>query len=303
MGQIAIIAVCAGILVRTKVVKNEQINALSSITIKILLPCLIFASVVTKFDPEVITFWWLIPIAAIAMCTIGLGISILLFLRNLKEKRNLLPLTCMQNAGYLTLAVGQSLYKEEFGTFATYCFLFILGYSPILWSVGKYLATSDEKIKFSLSTFLTPPFCANIIAVTLVLTGKHELVPAVMIDTIKFLGDTTVPLALFLLGASLGSVSLKSLPGISDIFKVLGVKFAVIPLITVSILYTIGLKDKYPVLSDLFVIQASSAPATALIIQVRSYGGDHEKIGSLMFISYVFCTFAIPVWVVIWRVL
>ncbi|RLD62083.1 MAG: permease, partial [Bacteroidetes bacterium] len=54
---------------------------------------------------------------------------------------------------------------------------------------------------------------------------------------------------------------------------------------------------------DLFVIQSAVAPAANIIIQIRKYGGDKQKVGSVMFISYLICLISIPLWLSIWRII
>jgi predicted permease len=58
-----------------------------------------------------------------------------------------------------------------------------------------------------------------------------------------------------------------------------------------------------PLLADEMIIQSAAAPATALILQVRTYGGDLKKIGGITFISYLITLIAIPLWLTVWKIL
>ena len=55
------------------------------------------------------------------------------------------------------------------------------------------------------------------------------------------------------------------------------------------------------VLARLLVIEAASAPAVGLILQVKTYGGNEQKVGSLMLLSYIACIFTLPLWIAIWE--
>ena len=66
------------------------------------------------------------------------------------------------------------------------------------------------------------------------------------------------------------------------------------------ILGKLQLKDSHPVLANLLVIQASAPAATAIILQVRAYGGDVRKTGNMMFLSYLICLIALPLWLAVW---
>ena len=49
------------------------------------------------------------------------------------------------------------------------------------------------------------------------------------------------------------------------------------------------------------IIQAAAAPATGLILQVRTYGGDIQKVAGSMIITYIVCLFAMPFWIALWH--
>ena len=84
--KIAIIAFLAGFLVRKKVVTQEQVDGLSSFTIYVLLPCLIFSKTIAVFNPESLPFWWLLPLTGMAMILGGVAVTWLLFFKELPEK-------------------------------------------------------------------------------------------------------------------------------------------------------------------------------------------------------------------------
>jgi predicted permease len=293
----------AGSMVRARLITQDQINGLATATVSVFLPCLIFSNVLTNFEPGAMPVWWVIPLIGILMPMVGIILGVLVFVREMPAKRNLLPVASMQNAGYLVLPVGVALYPAEFDTFALYCFLFILGYNPVLWSVGKLLATDDGRAKLSWRGLLSPPLWANVGAVVAVLLGLDRFVPKVVVDAVELLGRGTVPVATFVLGAVLGSISLRIRPYLFDAFRVLLIKMAILPLLTVVLLMLSGVNESYPLLAQFFVIESAAAPAAGLILQVRSYGGDETKIGSLMFLSYLACALAMPVWLALWHVL
>jgi len=301
--KIFLIAVAGGILVRRRIIGDEQIQALSAVTVTVLLPCLILSSVVEELDLGAFPLWWLMPIAGIAVYLTGTGIAALLFYRELPEKRNMLPLAGMHNASYLVLPLGKMLYPEQFDRFAVYCFLFVLGVSPVLWSLGKFLTTADHRARLQLKEFVTPPFCSSILAVLLVLTHTKRFIPAPVLESVGLLGTATVPVATFVLGSTLGGMSLRVWPSALDIARVVGVKFVAMPVLVISVLSLYGLKLSFPLLADFFVIGSACPAAVAVILQVRKYGGDTAKIGSMMLLSYVLCMIAIPFWLALWRVI
>lgn len=302
VGSIFLIALAAGLLVRKRVVTQTHIEGLATVTVNVLLPCLIFSSITSQFDSKALPFWWLLPFAAAGMVAIGMGAAVLAFARELPAKRNMLPLAGMQNAGYLVLPIGRLVFPDEFELFALYCFLMILGYSPLLWSVGKYLATTGgEGAQQGWRGLLTPPLYANVVALALALTGARRFVPEMAQTSIGMLGGATVPVALFVLGGTLGSIPLSTRPPLWDTLRVLGIKLLLLPALMIVVLRAMDLDARFPLLASVLVLQASSAPATGLIIQIRKYGGDYGKAGSITALAYLCCVATIPLWMGVWR--
>jgi predicted permease len=304
LARIFIIIIAAGLLVRKNIITQEQIDALSKITVIVLLPSLVFSNTLQHFNPDSLPFWWTLPIIGVVMSLVGVLLASGVFAVDFKKKRNYIAISSMQNAGYLVLPIGQVVYPDHFAEFALFSFLFILGYNPILWTLGKYLATStDAKMEFSYKTLITPPAVANIASLIIVLLGLQNIFPKAFVSSVDLLGQAAVPIATFILGATLGSVSLKKFPQIIDIVRVILVKYILLPLTTIFILYYFNIGETHPLLADFFVIQAAAAPATGLIIQVRAYGGNVQNVAGMMIVTYVVCLIAMPFWIAIWHTL
>jgi predicted permease len=66
------------------------------------------------------------------------------------------------------------------------------------------------------------------------------------------------------------------------------------------LLYISPLPSRYPLLSNLLILEAAAPAATAMIIQIRRYGGDERKAGSIILVSYFACLILIPFWLALW---
>lgn len=298
--QILIIAFLAGWFTYRKIVNQDVIDGLSRLTVKLLLPFLIFYTITNEFNPAEQSYWWMLPLIIISVSSAGLFYSLLIFYRGRRVKKHLFPLASMQNAVYLILPIGEFVYPEQFEEFSLICFLVVLGMSPFMWTIGKLLSTegvSGEKIY---KKILTPPFIANVLSLILVLTGLHRYIPEFVGDTTRFLGRATVPLATFILGATIAG-SFRGFPPIRDAVAVLLIKFLLIPLTMIGFLLLTGLHYDFPLLADVLVIQSASAPATAHILMIRTYGGHIRTAGSILFLGYLICIIAIPFWISFWQ--
>ncbi len=298
--KVFLVVLGAGILVRRGVLNQSVVTALSNVTVTLFLPCMIFSKVIENFDPGAFALWWTLPLVALAMPAVGLAAGSVMFLRELPKKKNMLALASMQNAGYLVLPVGLALYPDRFDRFALYCFLFILGFNAVLWSLGKRLVTEGESAN-GWQSFVTPPLVANLTALALALTGARRAVPSVVIDAVDLVGQAAVPVATVVLGAILGGVTFRLRPYLWDAARVLAVKLGVLPLITVLVVRALNLDAVDPLLARFLVLEAAAAPASGIVLQVRTYGGDEQKVGSLMLVCYAACLITMPFWLAVWE--
>ncbi|MBN1424459.1 AEC family transporter [Candidatus Fermentibacteria bacterium] len=299
--DIFLVVAAAGVLVRTNVVTQAHVTGLTAATVNVFLPALIFSNLVTMFDPDALSFWWVLPLSAVAITAIGLGLAAVAFGRRLSSSRNLLPLVGLQNAGYLVLPVGLRLFPDQFETFALYTFLFIIGVNPLLWSLGPLLATNRSQGKRGWRGLMTPPLVASLVGIAGAMVGCERWMPSVVLNAVSLMGQATVPVATFALGAILGGVPCCLRDHGRDALQVSALKLTALPAIVMVVLRGIGLAQQHELLAQFFVIQAASAPATGIILQVRTYGGDERKIGSIMLVTYALCSLTLPLCLTVWR--
>lgn len=300
---IFIIAAIALILVRRGILGDHVVKALSQVTVQILLPCLIFSSIAGNLDVRSFPIWWIIPLIALGTTAVGFGLGMILFARDLPAKKNLIPLSAMMNAGYFILPIGQVIFADDFNRFAMYVSLYILGISPLIWSIGKYYMTHTGDTPGHWTELITPPLIANIAAIFVVLTGINRIIPDVVMRSVEMVGNATVAIATLILGATFGKLSLKMRLPAWDISRVILIKMIGVPALMVGILLLFPLYNEYPMLNDLLILEAAAPAATALIIQIRRYGGDERTAGGIMLFSYLACLFFVPFWLALFRVL
>ena len=299
--KIFLVVILAGLLVRRGILTESMVTALTKATIVLFLPCLILDKVLTSLSPADFPLWWTLPLASVAMALAGLALAFLVFYRDLPEKRSMLAVASMQNAGYLVLSIGAALYPDRFDEFALYVSLFIAGFNPVLWSIGKFLATNGAPRKPDWRGILNPPLVACLSSLALVLTGASRLIPKPVLETVELIGEGAVPVATIVLGAMLGGMSIRLRPHLWDAARALTVKYGLLPGLTVALLSMTDIGATNPLLARFLVLQSASAPAVGLILQVRAYGGDEQKVGTVMLLSYTACLVGLPVWLAVWE--
>ena len=149
--QILLIIFVSAVLTRKKIFTSEHIKSLSALVVNFFLPCLIFSNITNNFYPQEHKLWFLLPLSSVLMIALGLAFGSLFFKKDLRQKKNLLAPASLPNAGYFVLAIGVVLFKEQYEQFKLYCFLFVLGVSPVLWSLGRFLVSRDDAKSFKIS--------------------------------------------------------------------------------------------------------------------------------------------------------
>jgi predicted permease len=298
--KVFLIASLAGFMTYKKIFTEEFIDGLSVLVVRVFLPLQMFSTIMKSFDPGAQSYWWAAPLVGMALAFGGLLFSSLLFAGSIREKKTLIPLSGMQNAVYLALPIGEFAFRDQFPEFSLICFLVLMGLNPVMWSVGKMIITTDRKDGSLFKKIVTPPLIASLTGITLVLSGADRFVPNIIIDASAMLGNATVPVATFILGATL-VMSIRKIPPFWDTFRIIFVKFVILPVLMITALYFLHIGEKFPLLAQVLVLQAATAPATSHILMVRTYGGDIGKVGGIIFVSYLVCLFAIPFWLTVWN--
>lgn len=298
VAQICLVVLFASWLVRRKIIPASGVKLISDTVITVFLPCLIFSNIVGRFEPSEFSYWWALPLTATLITLSGWGIAVPLFARLGPEKRELKPVAFLQNAGYFVLPIGQMMLGEAFDQFALYVFLYILANNPLLWLIGKhYLRKRKADEAFQWNHILSPPIYANIIALFLVATGTRAYLPDVVLNTATFLGEGAVPLGIFALGATLGTLDINLRRYLRPGSLVVLQKLFIMPAVVLGAMALIPWMRSDPLLVLLFALQGASPPATSLILQSKSYSDDSERVGTVAIMCYLVCMISIPLWV------
>lgn len=298
--QLFLISLVAGICVRLNWVSREQIKSLTAVTINIFLPCLIMAKTLTQFHPRTMPDWWILPLAGMGLVLPGLFFSALFFGFK-KDKKHFMAMACMQNAMFIVLPIGRLLFVEQFDLFALYCFLVVMGITPVMWSLGKVMLASRAHGGFHLKNLMTPPLVAIFISVGMALFDLSSLVPHTVIASMTLVGEAGIPLAIFILGGTLGTICARDLPGFKDILIVFLVKFILVPGCVFALLSHIKGLLSCPLICSMLIIQAASPPATNLVLITENYGGDTRAVSSMMLVQYLAAIVMMPLWIALWQ--
>lgn len=229
------------------------------------------------------------------------------------DRRAGIALASFGNSGYMPLTLIEILpvtipvVAEQFGTGVPVLFVgaYLLGYSPLLWSVGHFIMTGRGS-RPKISQLITPPIIGIVIGLALPSLGLAPLfedrsLPFYHImAAIERMSAVTLPLALVCLGSLLADFEVpKGARGKywTMAAGVVGVRFVVLPA-----LYLVAhfLLDLPKVLSSahawVIFLELHTPTATNLSVMAADAGVNRDHAAFTIFLSYLVYLFVMPLY-------
>ncbi|MBI4845660.1 MAG: AEC family transporter [Candidatus Omnitrophica bacterium] len=295
MVEIAAIVIAGFIFFRSKLLTSEGLHGLTSLTINLFLPCLIFSHFVKNFDFSSTADWWIYPIIGIVISAIGafVGKIMLSFNKNIGRENEFISLLAYQNCGYLPLVLVKSIFPEIVsGVLLVYIFLFMQGYNLIFWSVGIQYLTKKNLSQVSFKKVFNPPFISLLLSIFLVGFKIHGYIPAPITRAVTLLGDCTPAAALLTLGGVLAGC-IGQLRSFSKTFlqNVVAGKLIILPAIIFSLLYLLHLPRLMAIL-----IMIEAVMPSAINLSVVSFNNKPEcsLVSQGVLITHILSILTIP---------
>lgn len=208
------------------------------------------------------------------LVVIGIGIAFLVGIiggiRKGEGQKTFAISTGIQNYGFLTLPIAVSLFPDNPGP-AGLVFVHGVGVEIALWTVGLSLLTGKAGFK----SILNGPFLAVTVALILNYTGLFRFIPEIANTTMDMLGRCSVPMAIFMIGATMSRFFTDGI--LHDAFRV-SLLSILVRLILAGGLIIAAAKflPAPPDLQRLLVIQGAMPAAVFPIILARLFGGKPE---------------------------
>lgn len=265
--------------------KNAS-KLITKLVCKLSLPALMLSSILSNFDRS--KLWHLgiglvAPFASIALCyLVGKGVAKIIKVEE-NRRGTFESMFFVSNTIFIGLPVNIALFGEKS---IPYVFLYYIANTSFFWTIGAYGISKDGDSRsesiFSIKTLrriASPPFMGFLIGIILVIFGIS--LPGFVIDTCKYLGNITTPLAMIFIGITIHSVKIRNIKMDKDVFAVLIGRFIISPLIVFAIAYFMPL----PLLmKKVFIIQAAMPVMTNTAIIAKAYNAD-EKYAAVMIVT------------------
>ena len=303
MLQIFLLGFSGYFLARKKLASAENLKFLSGLVISLIFPCFVFVKLVENFNFQSYCNWWVFPLLSFIITLAGLLVG-LLFLKldsGLKIfKKEFVSLITFQNSGYLPLILAAFLFPPGIQEQMFICiFLFLLGFNLVIWSVGVFYL-KDKKERFELSSLLSPPVVAVVLALFFIALGWIRLIPGFVIRPAKMLGDCALPLAMFVVGGNLAQIDFKLRENFKHIVYVSVAKLLFLPLLSFGLIFLLRPSLE---IAFLILLQSAMPSATSLSVIMRHYDSKDNITSLGIFWTHVAGLISIPLFLILFSAL
>ena len=226
-------------------------------------------------------------VAVIYLALIALSLPAVSLLRVKESERGLYRfMFIFSNTGFLGYPIVESL----LGSGATfYVTIFVLFFQLFCWSYGASLMQGAARFRFQWRVLRQPCVAASLAAFTIYLSGWQP--PALLHQTVKYVGDITSPIVMLIVGCSLAQMRFGQIFGNWRIYALSGIKMLAVPLLAYAVLRQVLTNEL--ALCVLTVILCMPIATNTTILSYQ-YGADETTASSGVFISTLLCLLTIP---------
>lgn len=242
--------------------------------LNLLFPCFILSIVPGNPALETISSsLWAIGIG-FALIVAAIGIAWIVAsagrIRRGEGKRTFAISAGIQNYGFVALPVIAALYPDNRGP-AGLVFVHGIGVELAMWTIGMAVMCGHAGFR----SIINGPFLAVMAALLLNYTGLHAYIPGIVSKVMEMLGNCAIPMAIFMIGATIGRYFTTEI--FHDAFRV-SLLSVIVRLGLAAFLILCAAKFlPLPVdLKRLLIVQAAMPAAVFPIALARLYGGQPQ---------------------------
>jgi predicted permease len=285
-------------IVVRRILPENALGVLTTISIDIALPCLIFANIIENFRPSDMPGWYLLPLWWLGFTLLAGLMSGLFSLLSRRETRREFAATLFyQNAIFFPLAILSGMFGSS-STQVVALFLFSMFNASFFFSTNHFFfggagRAMDWKKVFNIV------LVATMAATVLALVGIQGVIPGFLVQTLLMVGAMTIPLLMIILG---GNIYLdyrnKGSLFVGEVVKFVVIKNFLFPLMTLGLLLLI--RPAHDV-ALILLLESAVPPITAMPIVVERAGGNRSIVNQFMFASFILALVSIPAMVLLFE--
>ena len=219
-----LLMLCGLFAARGKLLEEKQIAGLNTFVLSFAQPCLILSSMQRDRSPELIRDLLMVFVFTCVIIAISGVIAHRLFRREAPHRRAVLTtLSMVSNCGFMGYPVITAALGEDALIYAA---LYVSAFNLMSWTLCAYYFGGREAMRPK-QLLKSPSLLAVIGGMVLFLTGWR--LPGFVNNALSMLGETTTPLAMFVIGTRLISLRREHLADRS-LLGVCGLRLLVFPM-------------------------------------------------------------------------
>lgn len=298
--KLFLISMTGYLSVRKRFIRAQTIEGISRFIINISLPALIISTLGTNLHHHLLDELALCFAAAFLLNILSIAIAYffrwIAVPRGKQGRRIFLSLSAMQNSGYLPIPLAAAVLPQDLlplGLLLIFVYMMVMGL--IFWSAGIWLITEGSAANWrdNIRKTANPPIITLLLGLLFLWSPVREgfkSLPALQ-ESLDLIGNTTIPLVMFVLGGSLGErISVKKAGGIVTGISAL-VKLAAVP---ACVLLAIRVLPMERTFAFILILQAAMPAALNHIVIAREYGGDVPLTAGALFTQYILSLATVP---------
>ena len=192
------------------------------------------------------------------------------------------------NTAFIGFPIIQAMYGEESVFFAATSGI---PFNLAIYTIGIFILNKNRNdgTKLDFKNIFTPPLIATLISIVIFSFKIH--LPAIVDETLDLMAGAAIPLSMFVVGASLGDVSLKDAFTDKRMYLLSFVRLIICPLLVWLLLKPI---ISNPIMLGTIVILASTPTAVVVTIIGIQYGRDGVESSKGVFLSTALSLITMP---------
>ena len=285
------------LLVKLKILKADDGKSLSTLTLYLIMPCMILNAFQVDYTPDVKNGLFLTLAAALAMHLVLIIINFAL--KKILRMDAVEQVSVMySNAGNLVIPLVSAMLGKEW---VIYTSGFIVVQLILIWSHGKSVLCEEKSFSFK-KVLLNINMIMIFIGVVLFFTGIR--LPDLLQDTTATVGDMVGPVSMLVTGMLIGNMDIRKVFTYKRVWLVTFFRLIFVPLVMIALLKFSGAAQLVPNGEKILLITllAATTPAASTITQLANvYGKDAEYATSINVVTTLLCIVTIPLMVTIYQ--
>ena len=286
-------------VVRAGLIKSEDSQALSTLTIYVISPCMVVYAFQLEYSGDRLYGLLLALGAALLYHVIFIPVSALAA-RKLHLSAAEQGSIVYTNAGNFIVPLVYAILGREHVFYAS---AFVAVMNIFFFSHGVIMLGTDKKIQWK-KIFLNPNMLAIFVGIFMFLTQIRF--PSLIDTTISNVGGIIGPVSMLLIGMLMAGEKISSILRSPRVWGIVVTRLIVIPILFMALLRVTGMTRLFPHAGDVLLVTmlAVAAPVAVMVTQVRNmYGAmeDAKHASAVNVLSVFVCIVTLPLMIMLYQ--